>query len=283
MPIEGGLRVRGSFARTGFPGRPLVSIVTVTRNRAAVLEKAIGSVLGQTYGNIEYVVIDGESDDGTVEILKRHDHAIAYWRSETDRNLYDAMNKGIALCTGDIVGIVNSDDWLERDAVEAAVQAFSLNPDVDLVHGNLGARTHDGELECVLRPRRSTLAWYVSLPVYHPTCFLRKRAYSRFGAFNPDYAIVADYELFLRLRKGGAKMLHLDRILSNMTAGGVSNRPENFEKAMKESLQAKLSNGYDPVLSRIGLWLHRGKYRGYRFLKKWKLDHVVDLYRRIAR
>lgn len=279
MSIEGGLRTRGVFDKKGSPEKPLVSIITVTKNSAASVEKTINSVLGQTYGNIEYIIIDGESNDDTLNIVKKHDDKIAYWLSEKDKNLYDAMNKGIKCCTGDIVGIVNSDDWLEKDAVEAVVTEFLRNTGSDLVHGNLNARKENGELECILKPRLYKFAFYISLPFYHPTCFVTKRTYLQFGAFNIDYTIVADYELILRLKKNNVKMVYLDKVISNMPSGGVSNRPGNFKKTMQESLRAKLANGYNPLLSRIGLWIHVGKHHVYRFLKKWNLGAIVKIYR----
>ena len=279
MMTEGGLRSRASFNKRGSSDRPLVSIITVTWNSAAYVEKAINSVLGQTYNNIEYIIIDGESTDGTVSIIKKYDDKIAYWVSEKDKNLYDAMNKGLELSTGDIVGIVNSDDWLEKDAVETVVVAFLRNPDVDLIHGNINARKENGELECLLKPRLYKFAFYISLPFYHATCFLRKGAYLQYGTFNINYFIVADYEFVLRLVKNNVKMLYLNKVISNTSLGGVSNRPENFKKTILESLQAKLNNGYNPILSRIGLWIYVGKYHAYRFLKKWHLGVIIKIYR----
>jgi glycosyltransferase involved in cell wall biosynthesis len=276
--IDGGLRIRG-INKKGSTVSPLVSIITVTKNSAAHVEKTINSILNQTYINIEYIIIDGESNDDTINIIRKYEDKISYWLSEKDKNLYDAMNKGINNCTGDIVGIVNSDDWLEEDAVEAVVRAFLQNPSTDLVHGNLSARKENGELECVLKPRLYNFAFYISLPFYHPTCFLKKRTYYQFGVFNINYSIVADYEFILRIKKYNVKMLYLDKVISNMSPCGMSDRAENFKNIMKESLQAKLANGYDPLLSRIGLWIHLGKSYVYRFLKKWNLDVIVKMYR----
>lgn len=278
MLIEGGLRIRG-INKKGSAEKPLVSIITVTKNSAAHIEKTINSVLNQTFNNIEYIIIDGESNDDTLNIVRKYNDKIAYWLSEKDKNLYDAMNKGIKYCTGDIVGIVNSDDWLERDAVEAIVRVFLQNPSIDLVHGNLNARKENGDVECVLKPRLYKFAFYISLPFYHPTCFLTKKTYLQFGVFNIMYSIVADYELILRLEKNNVKMLYLDKVISNMSPSGISDKTENFKYIMQESLQAKLDNGYNPVFSRIGLWVHAGKFRVYRFLKRWNLGVIVKMYR----
>ena len=112
----GGRRLKG-IVRDGTPDRPLVSIVTVVYNGAATIERTIASVLGQSYPNIEYIIVDGGSTDGTLDILRAHEDRVDLWVSERDGGIYDAMNKGVALCTGEWVGLINADDWYVDDAV----------------------------------------------------------------------------------------------------------------------------------------------------------------------
>ena len=109
---EGGLRMQG-YLKKAYEHKPLISIVTVVLNDAKHLEQAIKSVLGQTYDNIEYLIIDGGSTDGTLDIIRKHEKAIDYWVSEPDSGIYDAMNKGVSLATGDLIALLNSDDWYE--------------------------------------------------------------------------------------------------------------------------------------------------------------------------
>ena len=130
--VEGGLRVSGRFEGADRDDCPMVSVVTVVLNRAHCVEKAIASVLEQTYPNVEYIIIDGGSTDGTLDIIRKHDDRIAYWISEPDAGVFDALNKGQALCTGRFWGICLSDDWLAPDAVASAVAAFR---DADVVCG----------------------------------------------------------------------------------------------------------------------------------------------------
>jgi len=118
---EGGLRTRDYFKQS-YPGRPLISIVTVVYNGAKHLEQTILSVLKQSYPNVEYLIIDGGSTDGTLEIIRQYEEAIDYWISETDKGIYDAMNKGISLASGDYIVFLNADDWYERGAIESVAQ-----------------------------------------------------------------------------------------------------------------------------------------------------------------
>ncbi len=116
--------------------RPKVSIITVVYNGIAHLEQTIQSVLNQTYDNVEYIIIDGGSTDGTVELIKKYEESIAYWVSESDGGIYDAMNKGISNATGEIVGLINADDWYETGTIEKVVETFQ-NSEVDVVHGSM--------------------------------------------------------------------------------------------------------------------------------------------------
>lgn len=107
---------------------PLISIITVVYNGEKYLEQTIQSVINQTYKNIEYIVIDGGSTDGTLDIIKKYEEHISYWVSESDKGLYDAMNKGIGVAKGELIGMINSDDWYELEAVEIMAEAYKNNP-----------------------------------------------------------------------------------------------------------------------------------------------------------
>ncbi|HBH60782.1 MAG TPA: glycosyltransferase, partial [Nitrospiraceae bacterium] len=125
--MEGGLRVNGEFHKKSYQEKPLISVITITLNTAHTLDTAIQSVLNQTYDNIEYIIIDGGSTDDTLKIIRKYEARIDYWVSEPDRGIYDAMNKGIVLATGELIGMLNAGDYYEKKGLAAAMAAYSKN------------------------------------------------------------------------------------------------------------------------------------------------------------
>lgn len=201
---------------------PLVSIITVVYNGAATIEQTIQSVINQTYKNIEYIIIDGKSTDGTQNIVSKYMNQIAYFISEEDKGLYDAMNKGICQASGDIIGIINSDDWYELDAVNKVVEAFILHEEAGLVYGNIMALEKDGR-QRMLRESELNMMWY-QMVVAHPTVFIRKTIYEKHGIFDLRYSIAADYELVLRLYSKKVIFQRIEDTLVNFRLGGLSQR-----------------------------------------------------------
>ena len=132
---EGGTRNRGELKRS-VSNQPLISIITVVRNGEVHLEEAIKSVLNQSYGNIEYVVIDGNSTDSTLDIIRKYEDRIDYWISEPDKGISDAFNKGIALCKGEWIGIINADDWYELDTFNNIIQQAKAS-NSSVIYGNM--------------------------------------------------------------------------------------------------------------------------------------------------
>lgn len=224
--MEGGQRTRGICKET-FPGKPLVSVITPTLNSAASLERTIQSVLGQTYDNVEYIVIDGLSGDATPDIIARYEDRIAYWISEPDTGIFAAMNKGLSLARGELVGIINSDDWYVPHAVEDVVGAYRDDPRAGVFHGDLFVVDSKGE---VIDEAESGEKGIFSRNTFkHPACFLTREAYGRFGLFREDFPTVADYELLLRLYTAGVAFHHIDQPLAYFSLGGVSDT-RNFRK-----------------------------------------------------
>jgi len=173
----------------------LVSIVTVSLNSEKHLEQTIQSVIGQTYDNIEYILIDGGSTDKTIEIIRKYEYFIEYWVSEPDDGIYDAMNKGISLARGEWVGIVNSDDWYNQKAVEWTVKASQKNPDVDIFHGDTMVVKSGGQYRRVTGSHENLLDQF---RLRHPTCFVKRNIY-RNHCFDPRFAVSADYDFILKL------------------------------------------------------------------------------------
>jgi glycosyltransferase involved in cell wall biosynthesis len=237
--LEGGQRVRGHFQRIGYEGNPLVSIVTIVRNGEATLERTINGVLTQSYTPIEYIVIDGGSTDQTLSIIARYDNELAYWRSEPDKGISDAFNKGIALASGDIIGMINADDWYELNAVADAVHSL-LTHNADVVHGAL--QYWDGNRKGVfMEGNHDRLQKYMSLS--HPTVFAKRDLYLHHGLFRLDYRYAMDYEWLLRVKTAGAVFFYLDKSLANMQLGGASDY--NWRLGFQESAQAKTTHlGY---------------------------------------
>ncbi len=211
----------------------LVSIITVAYNSEHCIRKAIESVLNQTYANVEYLIIDGQSTDNTVAIAKEYQNAFQEkgysYRifSEKDNGIYDAMNKGIRLATGDLIGLINSDDWYEPIAVETAVNAYKESP-YDLFYADLNLIRADGSVIV----KRSRLDRFPSSRHWnHPTTFITKQTYDEMGLYRCQ-TIYDDFDLILRLRRAGKKVCIKNVILANFRTGGVSN-----EKSLKKCLQ----------------------------------------------
>lgn len=208
---------------------PLVSIITVVRNGAPHLEEALAAVASQTYPNIEHIVVDGGSTDGTVDILKKHDAKLGYWISEPDRGLYDAMNKGVALVEdgGSYVLFANADDHLTaKDSIERAMAASGGE---DLVYGKMVLT--DGEISGVAGKQVDFDDLAVQT-LCHPATFVRRRVFDDVGEFDTRYSIAADYDFIVRAFDSGITTKFVDVIVSTMRMGGLSD--ERFMRSCRE-------------------------------------------------
>lgn len=198
-----------------------VSLVTVVYNGAKTIEQTIQSVLGQTYKNIEYIIIDGLSTDGTQQIVEKYRDSIAYFVSEKDDGIFDAMNKGIRYTTGDIIGIINSDDWYAQDAVEMAVAYFEQSG-ADLVHGRMATVFQDGSQK-ISPVLPLDMIWH-EMVISHPSVFVKKSVYEKYGSFNTKYKVAADYDLVLKFYCNHVKFCFIDAVMAYFRFGGFSNR-----------------------------------------------------------
>lgn len=205
-----------------------VSIVTATWNCASTLQDCLDSVAQQTYVNREHVIVDGASSDGTIEIINEHISQVSVFISEPDKGIYDALNKGIQLATGDVVGFLHADDlYASSDALEKIAKAFE-NPSVCAVYGDLEYVSRQDISKVVRRWEsnafdRKDLNWGWMAP--HPTLYVRREWYSAMGGFDTNYRIAADYLMILRLfSREDFKTSYLPKVLVKMRAGGISNR-----------------------------------------------------------
>lgn len=209
-----------------------VSIITVCYNSVKTLEKTIQSVLSQTYKNLEYIIIDGGSTDGTLEIIEHYKDCISLCISEPDNGIYDAMNKGIQHSHGDIIGIINSDDWYAENSVKWVVQYFQ-HYNVDVVYGDVLLIDENGSADKPKDCPLDTLWYQMALP--HPTVFIKKQSYQTYGLYSLQYKLSADYELILRLYSNHIKFGYINKIIAYFRLGGSSQIYNSLVK--KETVQ----------------------------------------------
>lgn len=212
-----------------------VSIITVCYNRKVTISKSIESVLGQDYPYIEYIIVDGNSTDGTKEIIQSYSDKITRYISEPDKGMYDAINKGLSMATGDVIGLMHSDDeFYDKTVVSQIVAAFKSAPDTDGLYGNGIYISNDAE-ERIIRNRiggpydfnNIASGW---LPL-HPTVYLKKSLIEKYGYYNLDFKIASDTEFLLRyLFKHKINMVYLDAYVVKMRMGGLST---NYKRAFE--------------------------------------------------
>ncbi len=223
-----------------------ISIITACLNSGSTIEKTIQSVIEQNYKELEYIVIDGGSTDRTLEILKKYQKNISLLISEPDNGIYDAMNKGIARATGDIIGIINSDDWYEPGVLEL-VKKFFQRSDADVLYGRLNKIKKNGEVVVPEISSIEKIRYEMAIP--HPTVFIKHKIYEKYGTFCQKYKISSDFELMLRLYTKGVKFDFLDKIMANFRHGGLSEKQGKI--AEKETLEiARQYLSYAPLEER---------------------------------
>jgi len=232
-----------------------VSIITVALNNAEYIEACIQSVINQDYKNIEYIVIDGGSTDGTNDIIKKYEDKINIWISEPDEGMYDAINKGIGMSSGDIIGILHSDDlYIDEHVIGNIVQEFLNN--VDSVYADL-VYVERNNLNNVVRYYDSSV-FQVSKFAYgwmpaHPTCFIKKNVYDKYGLYKTNYIIAADFELLARFyAKHRVSYSYLQKVIVKMRNGGLSTR--NFKSNFilnREIVRACRENGIETNIFKV--------------------------------
>lgn len=213
---EGGLRTKGYFKQS-YNKMPLITVITVVYNGAKHLEQTILSVIDQTYDNVEYIVIDGGSSDGTIDIVSRYEDAIDYWVSEIDDGIYDAMNKGLRLATGDYIAFLNADDWYEPDAL-ASISEILQSEDNDYVFAKMKFHEQNSKNIHTDNPNLHTIKPLV-MPFSHPTLFIKKE---KMMTFDKKYRIASDFDSVCKLKKRGLIGIFLNKPIVNFREGGVS-------------------------------------------------------------
>lgn len=218
---EGGLRLTGKF-KAGTKEEPLVTFITVVWNNKKTLLKCMESVWKQTYRNIEYIVIDGGSTDGTLELIEAHKDKIDYYISQKDNGIYDAMNKALSLAGGDLITLLNSDDWAEPEAAQGAVDLY-LSEEYDYLGGAGNVYQENGDLAFVWEPREINAGTvFYGAPMLHQSVYATRSCYESVGQFDSSYKIIADYKQMIDVYFANLKIQRTSQVFANFVLGGAS-------------------------------------------------------------
>lgn len=248
-----------------------ISVITAVYQSEATVAEAIASVAAQAHPDLEHIVVEGNSADGSLAAIERAAHHRMRSISEPDEGIYDALNKGIQHATGDVIGFMHSDDFFAHDGALTRIAAAFEDPDVDAVFSDLDY-VSQADTSRVIRhwstgpfhPRRLKYGW---MPA-HPTLYLRREIYERFGSYDTNYGIAADYDFILRyFSQAAGKSVYLPEVLYKMRLGGVSNRNwPKIRRKMEEDLLALRRNrvgGFPTLalknLSKVGQFLVRSQ------------------------
>lgn len=214
---KGGLRTRG-ITKTSTPGHPLITVVTVVFNGAATLEQTILSVVNQTYDNVEYIIVDGASTDGTLDIVRKYEDKIDYWQSEPDGGIYDAMNKGIGFATGDYIAMLNSGDSYIEKILEKIAEIIKTHNGY-ILYGVI--KCFENEVFTRVDGRSAEFLPMGMLP--HPSAFMPMGLHKKYGRYDTSFKIAADYDFFLKMFVHKEPFFFTDLIIANFDCGGISN------------------------------------------------------------
>jgi glycosyltransferase involved in cell wall biosynthesis len=219
----GGLRKEGFF-KVSTPEKPLITVVTVVYNGEKTLEATIQSVIEQTYDNVEYLIIDGRSTDGTLDVIKKYNDQIDFWLSAPDKGLYEAMNKGIFWSGNSIVAFLNSDDtYIKNDVLEHVAQCFIERPDLHIIYGKIQADFEEGQCTFIFGKNYSTKDLKKGSCPPHPSTFVRKEIFASQGKFDLQYRTAADYDFICKcLLDQNISCFFTDKIITQFLLGGAS-------------------------------------------------------------
>jgi len=210
----------------------LFSIITVCYNSEKTIERTLNSVLNQSNQDYEYIIVDGSSTDATMEIVRRYEPLFdgkLKWISEKDKGIYDAMNKGIAMASGEIVGIVNSDDYYEPDALQKIAEAYD-GGDYEILYGLLRTVSQGREVMVYLKSHD----FLEKDMIAHPSCFVTKKIYETYGGYSLKYPYSADYEFMLRIKgKDSVNFKPVYSIVSNFSIDGASSSVKAYRDTIK--------------------------------------------------
>ncbi|WP_303070949.1 glycosyltransferase family 2 protein [Bacteroides nordii] len=247
----------------------LFTIITVSYNSSKTIEKTIQSVLDQTYNNYEYIIIDGNSTDGTINMIRKYEplfNGKMRWISESDNGIYNAMNKGIKMAKGHFVGLVNSDDWLEKNALKILANRIATLKDINmtLLCGWMNFHYLDGTVQLLTTDSRrfNNHIKNYKIGIRHPATFVSIDTYYTIGFFDEVLKIAADFDFVIRCYRNRCKFIFIDEVITNMSDGGVSNKTLSQSKMdCKYVLQKHTTNKFE-------FWYHYTYWLVVRNVKK---------------
>ncbi|QSJ19017.1 glycosyltransferase [Nostoc sp. UHCC 0702] len=211
-----------------------ISIITPVYNAVNTLEKTIQSVIEQKLrSQLEYIIIDGGSTDGSIGIVERYLDKIDVFISEKDQGIYDAMNKGICRATGDVIGIINADDWYNDGALGIVEKTFIAEPDISIIYSPINHYINGVYISTFIPGKLDNLIFKFTL--HHPSCFVKKSVYERLGLFNISYSMSGDYDFIFRAYTSGEKFHLVDTPLASYSLNGMTGQLKNKLTMIQES------------------------------------------------
>jgi len=221
---------------------PKVSIVTINLNNREGLESTVKSVINQTFADFEYIVIDGGSTDGSVDVIKKYEDKISFWISEKDSGIYNAMNKGIKKACGEYCLFLNSGDYFTKPNVLEEVYT-DCRPTEDIVYGDMIIDRGGGKTEYGIQPSKISFEFLIENTLWHPVSFIKRQLFEKYGYYNEEYKIVSDYEFFLQtIILGGVTTKHIPTPIVVFNTNGIGSKQEfdEIHQIEKRAAQEKL-------------------------------------------
>ena len=240
--LQGGLRVKGIFKQSDNL-KPLISVITVVVNGEKYLEKAILSIAEQTYDNVEYIIIDGGSTDGTLDIISKHEGLIDFWISEKDSGLYNAMNKGIKLSKGDFIGFVGSDDFLYKNSLEKLAKV-AKNENIDYTVGPVDIIDDSGKLIekiLVLPNFLSKKRFIFDMAMHHLSFYVNRKIIDKVGNFDESFKIRSDYDMTINVISASKKKFNFIDSVGSFREGGLSGSYKSYFESFSILRKHKVS------------------------------------------
>lgn len=291
---EGGLQTQNYFKLNGpsvesLNSLPLITIITSVFNAERTLEETILSVIGQSYSNVEYIIIDGGSTDGSLDIIKKYQHAIDYWVSEPDAGIYDAWNKGVLSSQGEWLCFLGADDYLwNAEAVsDMAKELTKVSENTCVAYGQVMLLNEQAQSICPVGEPWSDIKdrFKQVMCIPHQGVMHRRFLFERHGVFDESFRIAGDYEILLRELRNNDAVFVEGVILAGMRQGGVSSTPTNSLKALREIRKAQKLHG----LQRLGKIWFLALIRSYIKVWLWKIlseeqvKKILDSYRKMMK
>ena len=244
---EGGLRTKKKFKKSYF-NRPLISIITVVKNGSKNIRRCVESVQNQKNINVEHIIIDGDSRDNTLKIIKKYSNKIDYWISERDKGIYDAWNKAVQISCGKWIGFLGADDFYEIQAIQKYVENINLITEVEFISSQSYFCTKDKKIIRKIGKPWNWKDFSIYMNVTHPGSLHHKSLYEKYGIYDINFKVCGDYDFLLR---AGNKLKagFVNQILCNMRIGGISHG--GTSKIFEEIYQAKLKNNTRPTYLHI--------------------------------